>query len=533
MDIKNIAEKINDLSNQYKIGNLQNIRKQLRGLSKINFNSIFSPKTVFDNKDIYAFHYGGRSEIQFNIGWEMESRLFRYGLAFSLEKSQSLREPVNILGPKIQKFNEYIQAKPGKYSDFEMWDYRNGKRSNNSQAGLINRRLIKTGTFIFIGKYFNKQVEDINNADLHEILKTFDRLLKIYEYVEGNNVIEDKIARICWNNYGWRKPSGPEGKSKNKKAYEHTVGYGHEEWLLDTEKLVNGYHYGYLQPVGKAGKKYQNRSLNISLYSINYNTGERWWIGTIEHVYVISPDEVKKVYINYKEKGWLNEMIQQIKNVGGHEKEFLKNSPRYFANVKFKPASWHPLEPRQRFSNKNKVVPLARYILLNKHKEPDIELPFGDDPPFEGGYTARKKRGVMHHGPRTSINDDLHDRMQDNVYKQLIEIYGKDKVRMERPLNSIGVKVDLSIKDGDREIFFELKTSNSIRACIREALSQILEYSYYPDKDRAKKLIIVSQNPINKQAKDYLNKLRKQFNIPVYYKQYNIDKNCLDDAELK
>jgi len=91
--------------------------------------------------------------------------------------------------------------------------------------------------------------------------------------------------------------------------------------------------------------------------------------------------------------------------------------------------------------------------------------------------------------------------------------------------------VDISVKDGDSEIFYEFKTSNSIKTCIREALSQLLEYSYYPNQERAKKLIIVSQNSINKEAKDYLSKIREKFRIPVYYKQYNADSNCLEEAE--
>jgi hypothetical protein len=46
---------------------------------------------------------------------------------------------------------------------------------------------------------------------------------------------ENKIARICWYTNYWQRPSGREGKSRNKKDYEKVTGYGHEEWLLDTE----------------------------------------------------------------------------------------------------------------------------------------------------------------------------------------------------------------------------------------------------------------------------------------------------------
>jgi len=68
--------------------------------------------------------------------------------------------------------------------------------------------------------------------------------------------IEIKIARICWNTDRWIKPSGPLGKSKNHDSYEFNYGFGHEEWLLDTTKLINGYHYGYLQAIGQHREKY-------------------------------------------------------------------------------------------------------------------------------------------------------------------------------------------------------------------------------------------------------------------------------------
>jgi hypothetical protein len=108
-------------------------------------------------------------------------------------------------------------------------------------------------------------------------------------------VSEDKIARICWNTKGWRKPSGKTGKSRNEEAYEHQYGYGHEEWLLDITKLINGWHYTYLQPVGLHRSKYIGKTFNISLYSINDKTKARWLVGRILNVTVITPKESKKV----------------------------------------------------------------------------------------------------------------------------------------------------------------------------------------------------------------------------------------------
>lgn len=345
-----------------------------------------------------------------------------------------------------------------------------------------------------------------------------------------DKIIPNKIARICWNYLGWQRPSGREGKSNNKKSYENKVGYGHEEWLLDTEKIINGYHFGYLQSIADAWEKYQGKIFNISLYSINNDSGERWWIGTINNAQVATPDESKKVYSYYKKEGWFQEMIEQIKNVRGNEKDFLNNAPIAFANIKFQPQDLQLLDPPQRIPSSDKAIPATYYVLLNKVKDPNLELPLGNDPDFSPGHTPRKEKGVVSYGQRQSEVDWFHSRMQNNVYKQLAKIYGQANLRTEREIG-IGASVDLVVNNGVGEIFYEFKTSNSIKKCIREALSQLLEYSYYPNTERAKKLIIVSQNPINKQALDYLNTIRNRFSIPIYYKQYDVSQNCLVDKE--
>ena len=173
MDIGEIAELINDRSIDYKIGQLQNYRKRIKGYYKKATNKIFSPKSISDEG--WAFHSGGRPEMQFNIGFEDE--VFRYGLAFSLEGSQSLPD-VSILYPKIYKLNTIIREKPELFSDFYMWFW-SGIRSKNYKVKEIPCEWIHPKVFIFLGK----QV-DPKNIDVEEILRTFDMMFPIYLEVE-------------------------------------------------------------------------------------------------------------------------------------------------------------------------------------------------------------------------------------------------------------------------------------------------------------------------------------------------------------
>jgi len=67
MDIKTLAAEINARSNEYSFGKLQELRADLKGLKRVSGTMIFSAQTTFDE---WAFHLGGRSELQFNIGLE-------------------------------------------------------------------------------------------------------------------------------------------------------------------------------------------------------------------------------------------------------------------------------------------------------------------------------------------------------------------------------------------------------------------------------------------------------------------------------
>jgi hypothetical protein len=174
MDIQEIAEKINDYSQKYNIGNLQQIRKKNKSLVKLHTLKIFSSSTIFDD---YAFHDGGRTEIQYNIGFE-EDNLLRYGLAFSLEPGQTLPD-VSIMYPKIYKYNYLLKNNPELFLNYKFWAWVDGERTETEVIHKIDSSLVKPKTFIFFGKLIN-----LRHIDYDEILATFDKMLPIYKYIE-------------------------------------------------------------------------------------------------------------------------------------------------------------------------------------------------------------------------------------------------------------------------------------------------------------------------------------------------------------
>ena len=151
MTISDIAIELNKLSKNYNIGKLQLLRKAYKHLSKAATYDIFNNSSI-DVNGLWAFHVGGRKEIQFNIGFE-DNKIFRYGLAFSLEASQGLPNPIEVLSPKIQLFNDYLKEYPSEHKSYSMWHFYDGIRSSDFPINPIPYEWIKRGTFIFIGKY--------------------------------------------------------------------------------------------------------------------------------------------------------------------------------------------------------------------------------------------------------------------------------------------------------------------------------------------------------------------------------------------
>ena len=166
INIPAVADKLNELAKPHAIGKLQAFRKALKKLKTQPGTKIFNTQSTF--KD-YAFHYGGRTELQFNIGHADDGYdNLRHGVAFSFELSQGMPS-INGLIPRVKFFNDFIQL--------------NGESSATCACGTTTRSIAaawtgprshSTGTryrrhFRFFGNRQPKQL-----IDYERILNDFD-----------------------------------------------------------------------------------------------------------------------------------------------------------------------------------------------------------------------------------------------------------------------------------------------------------------------------------------------------------------------
>ena len=177
-DLPALAKALNSKAHSYRIGELQQLRSDLHGLKRRPGRNIFRSKTTTDE---WAFHYGGRSELQYNIGVDgSNSTMLRYGVAFSFETSRSL-PTIDPLIPKVRLFNDFLRLYPALYADMRTWHWRDGSRSSELPPGPIPHELVSKGVFVFLG-----HLSSVQELDYDRILTEMDRLLPLYEYVESS-----------------------------------------------------------------------------------------------------------------------------------------------------------------------------------------------------------------------------------------------------------------------------------------------------------------------------------------------------------
>lgn len=140
---------------------------------------------------------------------------------------------------------------------------------------------------------------------------------------------------------------------------------------------------------------------------------------------------------------------------------------------------------------------------------------------FKKGHAPKKTGEVSVSPSRKDIKAELlHNQMQTELFKKLVLTYGEDNVGTEVDTGD-GTAIDLVVKSENSYWFYEIKTADNAKACIRQAIPQLLEYAYWQCKeDRATKLVIIGPHAAPQQAHDYLAYLKEKFNLPFEYQQF-------------
>jgi hypothetical protein len=118
---------------------------------------------------------------------------------------------------------------------------------------------------------------------------------------------------------------------------------------------------------------------------------------------------------------------------------------------------------------------------------------------------------VVRKGVAGTTYEPVHGKIQNAMKALLSREHGAKFVTLEKD----GVDVRLTV--GGTTVFYEIKTHPTAKACVREALGQLLEYAIYPMARRADKLVIVGGGKPTGEDLKYVKYLRALLPLPVYY----------------
>lgn len=330
--------------------------------------------------------------------------------------------------------------------------------------------------------------------------------------------MKDKFIRLCWNTNGWRCPTGDAAISETRDTYASKQRFGHEEWLFNFEWTIDGYRYGYLQPIGKYYDRYSGDYCSILLYTYTVDR-ECLLIGRIDNVYIPLKEELKQVFDVFRENGWIQEMIDDVKHIGGNSSALNNPEPQTILNIRFRPDDVQIFDPRPRVIGDHVITKQRRYHPYNWCENyPRVET----HPPLpEATGSMRSEHERTRAAQDATTYEPRHVLLQNRLHRYLCDVHGRENVLYEHNY------VDLILRESDGDIFFEIKLETTVKRCIRVALGQLLEYANYPDRCLAKRLVIVGNRQASDSDRTYLAELRKRFRLPVYYSRFSSENNEL------
>jgi ribosomal protein S15P/S13E len=220
--LREFVKDINELAQYYDMRDFQATRKRLHPDTRV-YPYIF-PLTHISRDEGFAYHKGGQRELQFNIALNKNQAEFRYGVAFCLKQSRNFRNPLNTLKPKISRLNRYLRRNESMFENMKFWAYQEPKGpsiAGPEKVALIPDDLIRNNVLLFWGKFVKWE-----KVQPEDVLRLFDRLLPIYEHVEGDAKLSRRqderlsILVVYFENVQYNIEYGkPNYKSNNQVGY--------------------------------------------------------------------------------------------------------------------------------------------------------------------------------------------------------------------------------------------------------------------------------------------------------------------------
>jgi hypothetical protein len=273
-----------------------------------------------------------------------------------------------------------------------------------------------------------------------------------------------------------------------------------------------GYHYAFLQPVGKSQKRYAGTAIDILLYAIGPQR-ERVYVGELQGCEVLTDQQAAAAVREYRKCGWLDQMAAQVDDAGGDRTYLDVQDPLSMLNIRFLPEKGERYITARVAAPEDTIQKRSRYTLALA------------DSAVVGQW--RKRAGT--HNPKsikpvtvvingTVTYNPQEAALQGELHQRLSAMYGSENVIMEKN------HVDLTVSLPSGNVFIEIKADPDARLAVRKALGQVLEYALFDADPSAPlpELLIISPAPCTTAVATYISALRTLFKLPVQYRCYRL-----------
>lgn len=529
--MKSLAEVVDAINSEVSRSELRSFYEQRRAWkgNGRRYKRFFQPPKDADGPlRGYSFHHGGRKELQFNVGFEGD-RFLRYGVAFSLQPSRDVPDPVAEVGPLIARFNREAQSS-AVLRPLKMWRWRGGERGEEIQAGAVPPSWLESGSFIFFGERVDVASTGVTPALVQRVVALLGSLLPLYEFVHGGNgriggvqskVLESAgsspptyVARLAFNSAGWRRPANAREVTESGNTYRSAHGFGHEDWLFRDEWQLGGWRYAFVQGVNASREKLlrRDRPFNLRLFTMPA-AGARCAVAEIDEVECLDDEAAAAAVAAFDRAGWLSQMREEVREAGGNYKALDGSTyAPHVLNIRYRLECVRRLDAGKPIPKHDPIHRITRYGLYEvagametarstwRGRAGSTTLP--------GGAARVRRIGARHivYSPEhIRMQEALRDRLQ-SIYPGCVPVFEQDFV-------------DVMLRTSTELLLFEVKSQLNPLSVVREALGQLLEYAFHPRRqyDLPVKLVIVGRRELEGDDLLCFDALRRNFELPLEY----------------
>lgn len=290
---------------------------------------------------------------------------------------------------------------------------------------------------------------------------------------------------------------------------------------------LNGFQYGFIRGIEKTNEKIKWYS-EIHLYTVEKEKAKNlvYYLGSIKNVQVVKDDSTNQRSIQALVKQYNDDMIKEIKSINGDINGIVKFPFKVLVKFKLKDVSFLDEPVYQPDFNLDKYKRFQPYK-LDSPIEDIFVLGDDEDSDFKSGKSSQTTVFNRTSKESSVTVEKLHTEITEALEKYLAPTFtlSTQNISIET-MRFRGNIADVVTKDSLTEIsIYEIKTTASGRRNIRDAIAQLLDYALHT-KYTVSKVVIVSPVALNSREIDFLVKLKKKINMPLFYLCYQ--KNSKD-----